>query len=387
MKNRNRFLEKRSALISMVLCLLILVSSCQKGEEIDVLVSKSVLVYMSANNNLATEAMDNINQMESGFGDFDGKLIVYARLFGQAPKIYEIVHDRSPRIVSKVLKSYPEHNASDPEVMKMVFRDMQDLSRSESYGAILWSHATNWHPGTEKKMTKLKSFGEDGGKTMDIMDLKRVLPRNLDYLIFDACSMGSVEVLYELRDIVPLVLASPTEVISEGMPYDRIVEFLLMRDSRKGLKRAAQLYYEFYSRQQGQMQSATFSLVDMGEMDNLAKAMREVIEKHPGTVVHRESVQRLDLDVNTVNTVPAFDLLDFCAKNYPRQDYEMVRQQVNRTVIYKVNTSHFLGTPINAFSGLSCYIPSRSESRFFKYYQSLNWSRVSSYFRLFQAYS
>jgi hypothetical protein len=367
--------------------MIFLLISCKKEKEEIIVSPKSVLVYMSANNNLAAEAMDNINHMESGFGAFDGKLIVYARVFGQSPKIYEIVHDRSPRIVSKVLKTYPEHNASDPEVMKMVFRDMQDLSRSESYGAILWSHATNWHPGTEKKMTKLKSFGEDGGKTMDIMDLKRVLPRNLDYLIFDACSMGSVEVLYELRDIVPLVLASPTEVISVGMPYDRIVEFLLMRDSREGLKRAAQLYYEFYSRQQGQMQSATFSLVDMGEMDNLAKAMREVIEKHPGTVVHRESVQRLDLDVNAVNTVPAFDLLDFCAKNYPRQDYEMVRQQVNRTVLYKVNTSHFLGTPINAFSGLSCYIPSRSESRFFKYYQSLNWSRVSSYFRLFQAYS
>ena len=46
----------------------------------------------------------------------------------------------------KVLKKYGDHNSSDPAVMKMIFEDMKSLAPTNSYGAILWSHATNWVP-------------------------------------------------------------------------------------------------------------------------------------------------------------------------------------------------------------------------------------------------
>ena len=362
--------------------LIFLFVSCSKNEDIDPVVARTVMVYMSANNNLASEALDNINQMEAGFGEFDGKLIVYAKVFGQLPKIYEIVKDDSPQIVSKVLKSYSDHNASDPTIMKMVFEDMENLAKADSYAAILWSHATNWYPGNEK-MGKVKSFGEDGGKTMDILDLKNALPKNLDFLIFDACSMASVEVLYELKNVVPLVLASPTEVISVGMPYDKIVPYLFLNDSKNGLKKAAELYFEFYNNQQGKLRSASFSLIDLKEMDNLAQSMREIIDNNPKVRVNRNGIQRLNLDITAVKTVPAYDLLDFCAKNFPKEDLDKIKEQVGKTVLFKVHTEQFLGTPILTFSGLSCYIPIEAESNFYKYYQSLEWSKRSSYFKLF----
>ncbi|MGG5905661.1 hypothetical protein, partial [Sphingobacterium daejeonense] len=81
------------------------------------------------------------------------------------------------------------------------------------------------------------------------------------------------------------------------LPSPRFFFFLFLCHIPDSLKLAVQLYYEFYSRQQGQMQSATFSLVDMGEMGNLAKAMREVIEKHPGTVVPLARVPLLSYSV------------------------------------------------------------------------------------------
>ncbi|WFB64393.1 clostripain-related cysteine peptidase [Sphingobacterium sp. WM] len=378
-------MSRHSNILLFYLLPIILFVSCTKDSENEVSaeVSRTVMVYMSANNNLASEAIDNLNQMESGFSGAHGKLLVYAKIFGQRPRIYEVIHDTSDKIMSKVLKEYPEHNASDPSTMKMVFEDMESLGRARSYAAVLWSHATNWYPGN-KKMAKVKSFGEDNGDTMDVKDLKKALPNNLSYLVFDACSMGSVEVLYELKDLVPYVLASPTEVISVGMPYDQIISHLFDENVERGLTNAGQVYFDFYNSKQGKMRSASFSLINMKEMQNLAVVMGSVINRQNGPrQVIRANVQRLDLDPFATQTVPAFDLLDFCEKNFSKADVEKVKKQLKETVLFKVSTTHFLGTPIEVFSGLSCYIPIESELDLNKYYQGLGWNQASSYSKLF----
>ena len=49
----------------------------------------------------------------------------------------------------------------------------------------------------------------------------------MDFIIFDACFMGSVEVAYELRDVCDKIVASPTEVIAEGMDYITMASYLM----------------------------------------------------------------------------------------------------------------------------------------------------------------
>jgi hypothetical protein len=51
---------------------------------------RTVMVYMAANNSLASDTYTNLNQMEEGFTGIDGKLIVYARIFGQEPKYMKL---------------------------------------------------------------------------------------------------------------------------------------------------------------------------------------------------------------------------------------------------------------------------------------------------------
>lgn len=339
-----------------------------------------VMLYMSANNNLAQEAYLNLNQMEEGYRHIDGKLLVYARIFGQQPKIYEIVADHSPQIVSKVLKTYPDHNASDPTIMKMVFSDMQDLASADSYAAILWSHATNWYPAAGRTI-KVRSFGDDESRDMDIQDLKNALPKNLDYLIFDACSMASVEVLYELKDIVPFVLASPTEVISVGMPYQKVLPYLFKEDIKQGLQEVAQTYYNYYQAKEGLYQSATFSLVDMSYLNELAQLMKTINTNAALTNYKVEEVQRLDLDSNS--PVKAYDFMDFLQHNYPTDAVYSIQKIFEKAIIYKVKTSHFLGSPIRNFSGLSCFVPTNEEKSVIDFYRILNWSKDSNFYQSF----
>ncbi|ERJ58028.1 hypothetical protein M472_04550 [Sphingobacterium paucimobilis HER1398] len=360
----------------------LLLWSCAKDEPIPTNY-RTVMVYMAANNDLASDAYVNLNQMEESFRGNEGKLIVYARIFGQAPKLYEVVADNTPDIRSKVLKTYGDHNSSDPTVMKMIFDDMKRLAPAESYGAILWSHATNWASASAYAAPRTRSFGDDNRESMDVQDLKTALPQGLDFLIFDACSMASVEVLYELRQVTPYILASPTEVLSVGMPYHHISTFLFERDVKQGLMSVAKAYVDYYETKEGLERSATFSLVATESLAKVAQETKRLLVDNSGMIpqIDRQKIQRLDMDPFSIT--PAFDFVDMLEKSFPDNELIELKQAIGEAVIFKASTSHFLGTPITAFSGLSCYVPVQREYNLLPFYETLQWSRDAEFHRMF----
>ncbi|PVH23963.1 clostripain-related cysteine peptidase [Sphingobacterium corticibacter] len=366
-----------------ILLVLSTLFACQKATDEVLPATRTVMVYMAANNSLAADAYNNLNQMEAGFTGIDGEMIVYARIFGQQPKIYQIVHDTSTEIRSRVLKTYADHDSSDPDIMRMVFTDMQSLAPAHSYGAILWSHATNWAPAElpRKATIVTRSFGDDNFRSMDVQALKKALPINLDFLIFDACSMASVEVLYELRHIAPYILASPTEVLSVGMPYHEINQMLYYPDVKFGLQEIARSYIDYYNQKSGLEQSATFSLIDTKALSVLAEVTKEILLTHPNLRFSRSGVQRLDLDRSS--PVMAFDFLDMFQQQQGQAfDLSKLESAINRAVLYKAHTQNFLGQPIRAFSGLSTYIPVTEEAQLFPFYSSLEWVSAAGYEQL-----
>ncbi|MGJ7032531.1 clostripain-related cysteine peptidase [Niabella hirudinis] len=359
---------------------LVLLFSCSKND-VKPLASKVVMIYMSANNSLASNAFTNINQMEEGFTSINGKLIVYAKIFGQQPCLYEISHDTGPEITSRKIKIYNDHDASNPAIMKMVFNDMESLYPARSYGAILWSHATNWLPKTAT--VALRSFSDDGGSKMDVQSLKTALPDNLEYLVFDACSMASVEVMYELKDKATYILASPTEVLSVGLPYNLVEKYLFDAAPEQGLRQVAGAYYNYYRSQSGNLQSATYSLIKTSELDGLAKAAKNLFYSHPfaNPGFRRSEIQRLDFDPNSPTA--GFDFMDFLNKNFDAAALTDIQAAMSKVVLYKVNTPNFLGKPIHAFSGLSCYIPIAANEWAHPFYYTLGWYSAAGVDKLF----
>src|SRR5690606_35390127 len=119
---------------------------------------RTVLIYIAANNNLSNDAYDNIDQLENNIGEIDGNLVVYAKLPGANPALYHI----SKKDGKKKIKEYTSHNSSDPNVLRQIINEVQQSYKAESYGLVLWSHATGWVPPNVGPI-KLKSFGNDGG--------------------------------------------------------------------------------------------------------------------------------------------------------------------------------------------------------------------------------
>lgn len=373
----------RLLLISLLITATLLNVSCKKNEVIPehIKVKKMVLVYMEANNDLRYEALTSINRMEKAAKDIDGTLLVYIKTSSTRSYLLKIKYDQDEnRIMSDTVKTYNHGVTADPEFLKDVVNDSQREYPAETYGLILWSHATAWAPPASL-VVKTKSFGRDNGLETDIIDLKNALPNNFEFIIFDACSMGGVEVLYEFKDKARYIIASPAETIAESFPYQLITPFLFKGPDQ--LKDVAQAYYHYYNSYTDERQSATVSLIQTSELPQLAAEMKSLIRKTKvyGNQFISTNVQRLDF--TTGFPVANYDFGDFLTHNWQPEESTGIALQLKKVILYQAATKNFLGKPIKAFSGLTCYIPFYNDTNLM-YYKRLQWYSSSGFNILFE---
>lgn len=327
--------------------------------------TQMVLVYIAANNDLRQEAINSVNELESGY---NGKhnLLVYLKTNSDTSIILKIKPDNTPKIISDTIAIYKDENSSDPYFLSSVVNDARRLSPASSYGLVLWSHASSWAPPLG---VRLKSFGYDNGSEMDIADLKKALPADFEFIIFDACSMASIEAIYEMRNNAQYILASPTEVLSSSYPYGQIVPYLF--DGKGGLIKIGELFINYYKSLGGEYASATVSLIDTNVLPALAQETRMLLSSQNMKLeFDKLDVQRLDFDPTT--RVPAYDYWDFLQQGFEQEDLHPIRTQLDAAILYKNSTPSFLNNPIMHFSGLSIYLP-ESKDRLHSYYSTLEW--------------
>ena len=138
----------------VMLAVLMPAASCGKmeydGMSMDV--DRTVLVYMAADNNLASFARKNIEDMKQGEvpSYFDGGsgnvLLVYADIAGEEPRLMRLSKDRFGTVTEETLRVYEEWNSCSDSVMRTVLSDVATLFPSDETGLVLWSHGTGWLP-------------------------------------------------------------------------------------------------------------------------------------------------------------------------------------------------------------------------------------------------
>lgn len=269
---------------------------------------RTILVYLVANNsatNLDRYLKTNILWMYQNMAtDSDScRLLVYYRpnqndgLLTE-PSILEFISDGKGHINGRsalsteefsdvfgeatVLRTYIEtegYNATDPEVMAQVFRDMQTAAPSNSYGLIFGSHASGWMPASA---TVSRAFGDDDGYSINIPELRDVLTNsfssgNLDFILLDACMMGSVEVAYELRNVADYCIASVMETSASGFPYQRMFHYL--SDTDVDYQRICTAFTDYYQSGWG-----TCAAIDCSRLDNLADAVAGELQNHAADI-------------------------------------------------------------------------------------------------------
>ena len=358
--------------------------SCQKDSPtLDLLPRYEItLVYMVADNDLASYALKDLNEIERGFvPNGRDKLLVYidsntSTALPSHPVLLEIVHDTTEIIASKIIASYPEQNSTDKTVMSNVLRDALSYYKGDNRykGLVLWSHGNAWlpegyHIETENKSeVVVKSFGKDMSPregAMELPDLAEVLnPYRFDYILFDACFMGSVEVLYELRHSARYFIASPAEILADGFPYHHLLPYLI---GKLQLEKATEAYYNYYNVLEGARQSATVTLVDSEQLEALASFCKQ-LNTSELSLAHLQQYSRN-------NEKYLFDLKQVFLESKATVAMEAIWQRLCKI---EKHTPRFANIALTHCNGLSVYLFGKNET-LNNYYKQLSWYRTTRF--------
>ena len=201
-------------------------------------VSRTVLVYIMADNSLSNYASLDIDEMMVGMAAVDASdnnLLVYVDDNSREgspsynpPTLFRLSKDKSGTVLKEVVREYKEQVSTDASVMEEVMKRTFAEYPAESYGLVVWSHGEGWIPSPLPivKKTSTRWIGEDSGHHLNIADMAFIFEKvgcHLDFILFDACFGQSVEVAYELHDYVDYIIGSPTEIPGPGASYDKVV--------------------------------------------------------------------------------------------------------------------------------------------------------------------
>lgn len=215
----------------------------------------------------------------------------------------------------------------------------------------------------------------------DIKELAEGIPFKLEYIIFDACFMGGVEVAYELRDKCKYICFSQAEILADGMNYKTMISHLLEED-KPDLVALCREFYEYYDNKAGGKRSATISMIDCTKLDGLVSVCRDIFSNHTVNtkVCKEENLQKYFYHTSHPSHMWFYDLRSIVlAAGAEESEISELDHALSQCVVYKAATPVFAiyGFPITCHSGLSMYLPYPDRTYLNNYYKTIAWNEAT----------
>ena len=356
----------------------------------------TILIYAVASNNLDYNLASDKREILSCYEEIDlekSRLFLYEVTNTYEPVLCEL-KKRDGGLEFTSVKEYDSSISSlETSRMNEVIMDVKEMSESEKYGLILWSHGTgmDFYPETKSlvpidgEMTY--SFGYDKNPStgtvsqMNIDKLAQAIPDNFfDFIWFDACYMSGIETIYELRNKCKTYIGYPTEVFEWGMPYNLVMPYLMQEIP--DFKGGAQSFFNYYAQHSNtSARVATVAVVDMSQIENLAELCKEAY-------LINGNVNVASLQKYTRGGIgPYYDLNGYMRQladfhNNPEWTAAW-EEALDSFIIFKASTNvdfNYNKIDLDQFSGISSHIfKEDGNSVNDEYFKSLDW-----YIRVFR---
>lgn len=391
----------------LLLCALLCLTACDRDERL-AKDRQMLLVYFAGNNSLAAEGASDYNSIKQNWlpttRGSEKVMLVFHHFKDETPVLVRLSKDRRGNTVEDIIKEYPFNtHSADARTLETVLADAEAAWPSAHHGIVLWSHGSGFLPPgyyiNPQERAKgdpvseevdpyaflvkvggdgLKSFAQDEEQNieMDLIDLRKALSRfHYDFIAFDCCLMANVELAYELRNTSDYLIFSPTEIMSDGFPYDVMVQTIFSQQPEAAMRSIAQSYMAHYRSFSGVYASATISVVRTAGLQALANACQTVFRNHQDQILmlDRSHVQ----PYFRYNKHWFYDIDDFVQQVADDGEYQAFNRALNQAVIYRDATDYFLDLEISHYSGLSIYIPRREYTVLNNYYKTLAWNQAT----------
>lgn len=174
-----------------------------------------VLCWFGADNDLSNYVTGDLAEMRMAAKDVS--VIVFVDQSGNLNDgVYALSTDG--RFIK--LESFANDINSGSMKNLSLFAEKYHMYSAKKKALVLWNHGTAWDD-TDPYEVKGISYDDESRDFLKILELKESLENtHWDVLGFDACLMGSVEVLYELKDLACYFIAAPGSIPGSGWNYE-----------------------------------------------------------------------------------------------------------------------------------------------------------------------
>lgn len=282
---------------------------------------KTILIYMAADNELESYALQDLNRLEQH--DIERAGISVLILLDRPPGagLYELQTDPlgyHPAIASRQLDSaelglssqqlYPI-NMGSPETLKAFVREGLNRFPAEQYSIIIWGHGSGWRSRkdhldaiTQSQSTGFRASAYDDGSgdalytselAAGLSEIKNINPLLKWTLIgLEVCKGMMMEVLYELRGLSTFVAGSPDVIPSAGWDYGLIASGLKTLDHTSQESLGILLSDSFAAVYAGTAKAA-FSIIHLDEIPALHSAWNSFSSAMKSYAASEEQRQKL----------------------------------------------------------------------------------------------
>jgi hypothetical protein len=370
----------------------------------------TVLVYMAADNNLESYALQDMNEMEAVWSTSSVPVVVqvdrstgYDTTNGDwsGARRYYITKDSDTSIVhSQMITDLGPTDMAAPSTLTDFIHWATTAYPAEHYLLVLWDHGRGWRSRTLalEAQREVKSIfaDESAGDEMTLPGLTQALeqsPRQ-DVILFDACLMGMLEVAYSIRNCADVMVASEENVPVYGHAYDALLSSITTNPSitSSDLGTAAvNEYIDFYSASfTGTFTASAVNLLLLDDLvsasDNLAgEVLANMTEVRSGVETAQVNAQHFDFDTGDYRYYK--DLYDFARRvndNVSNASVKTAAQNVMSKLDDAVILERHAGAQMSNAHGISIYLP--TPGSMLSQYSSLDFSTATRWDDMIAAY-
>jgi hypothetical protein len=219
-------------LVALGSVILLLVSCSVEGEDVPIITARSwtVLIYMAADNDLAGAAVADFAEMERATTSSYVTVLVQRDLKGDQARRYRIANGKT----TEVSALGQIDSASEAALTDFLVWAGQAAPADRTV-LILWDHGSGWSlqdglaKTTAKRVYAMLSDDSSGSPLLANVKIRSAIERSgikPDILGFDGCNMGTIEALYEFRNLAPILVASQELEPLTGWDYTAILSSL-----------------------------------------------------------------------------------------------------------------------------------------------------------------
>lgn len=189
------------------------------------------------------------------------------------------------------------YNTVTKENLTSLLNQVSSYSSTGSYSILVGCHGSGWTPrGSDTTMPRAsRAFGGQGAELQyDLSDMSYAIAnsamKKVEFVSFDDCYMANVETAYELRDVTNYLVASTSEVMGDGFPYDTLFKYMLGTPDYDNICKTFYTYYTNNSYPYGSL-----SAIKCGDaIKQMASVMKDINTTYTFDQSKLSSVQYLD---------------------------------------------------------------------------------------------